>query len=110
LGYVFSQSWADKNSAAVARFLKMMREAKELLASSDTEWARIAPLVGAEGAATLAIYRDRYREGIPRRPIEDEEADAKVLYRVLAELGGTTLVGPARELDPGTFYRPQLSN
>jgi NitT/TauT family transport system substrate-binding protein len=23
---------------------------------------------------------------------------------VLAEIGGTDLVGPARELDPGTFY------
>ena len=29
---------------------------------------------------------------------------ARTLYRVLAEIGGTDLVGPARELDPGTFY------
>jgi NitT/TauT family transport system substrate-binding protein len=26
------------------------------------------------------------------------------LYNVLAEIGGADLVGPARELDPGTFY------
>ena len=50
-------------------------------------------------------YRDRYREGIPRRPIADEEADARTLYRVLAELGGAELVGPAGELEAGTFYR-----
>ena len=36
--------------------------------------------------------------------IADEEADARVLYRVLAEIGGRELVGPAPELDPGTFY------
>ena len=54
---------------------------------------------------TLRVYRDRYREGIPRRPIADEEADARVLYRVLATIGGVDLVGPTRELDPGTFYR-----
>jgi len=39
-----------------------------------------------------------------RRSIADEEADARVLYRVLAEIGGRDLVGPAAELDPGTFY------
>ena len=37
-------------------------------------------------------------------PIADEEADARVLYRVLADIGGRELVGPAPELDPGTFY------
>ena len=41
-----------------------------------------------------------------RRPVAEEEADARALYRVLAEIGGTELVGPARELDRGTFYRP----
>jgi NitT/TauT family transport system substrate-binding protein len=41
-----------------------------------------------------------------RRPLLEEEADASALYRVLAEIAGTELVGPARELAPGTFYRP----
>ena len=45
-------------------------------------------------------------EGIPRRPIAEEADDARTLYRVLAEIGGADLVGPAKELDPGTFYRP----
>ena len=48
----------------------------------------------------------RYREGIVRRPLAEEEADARGLYRVLAEIGGAELVGPADELAPGTFYRP----
>lgn len=52
----------------------------------------------------LKAYRDRYRDGIPRRSIDDEEKDARVLYRVLAEIGGRDLVGPAAELDAGTFY------
>ena len=38
------------------------------------------------------------------RPLAEEVADARALYRVLADIGGTDLVGPARELDPGTFY------
>jgi NitT/TauT family transport system substrate-binding protein len=105
IGYVFDEGWAAKNRNTVERFLEITRKAKEILASSDADWQRLAPLVGTSDAATLSIYRDRYREGIPRRPIADEEADARTLYRVLARFGGSELVGPADELAPGTFYR-----
>jgi NitT/TauT family transport system substrate-binding protein len=104
IGYVFDEAWASANRDALARFIAITREAKQILATSDAEWERIAPLTGAPDAATLRAYRDRYREGIPRRTIIDEEADAGVLFHVLAEIGGSQLVGPARELDPGTFY------
>ena len=106
IGYVFEEEWGNANREAVTRFIAMTRGAKEILATSDAEWEKIAPLTGAADAATLRAYRDRYREGIPRRPIADEEADARVLYRVLAAIGGREIVGRARELDPGTFYHP----
>jgi NitT/TauT family transport system substrate-binding protein len=106
IGYVFEDGWGNANRDAVARFIAISREAKEILASSDAEWEKIAPLTGAADPATLRAFRDRYREGIPRRPIADEEADARVLYRVLAAIGGRELVGPAPELDSGTFYHP----
>jgi NitT/TauT family transport system substrate-binding protein len=104
VGYVFDVGWAGANRDAVERFITMTRAAKEILMKSDDQWEKIAPLTGAADAATLQAYRDRYREGIPRRPIADEEADAQVLYRVLAKIGGSELVGPATELEPGTFY------
>jgi len=106
IGYVFDEKWESANRDAVTRFIAMTREAKQILATSDAEWDRIAPLTGTADPATLRAYRERYREGIPRRSIADEEADAAILFRVLAEIGGSELVGPARELDPGTFYRP----
>ena len=107
LGYAFDERWAAQHRDAVARFIAVTRSAKELLATSDDEWQRIAPLAGVADAVALKILRDRYRAGIPRRPIADEEADARVLYGVLAQLGGAELVGPAPELAPGTFYRPE---
>jgi NitT/TauT family transport system substrate-binding protein len=110
IGYVFAEAWVAKNRGAVDRFLDVARQAKEMLASSDAEWQRIAPLIGTNDAATLKIYRDRYREGIPRRPISDEEEDARTLYRVLARIGGAELVGPANELAAGTYYRPQAGH
>ena len=105
IGYVFDEAWESANREAVSRFIAMTREAKEILATSDAEWEKIAALTGAADAATLRAYRDRYREGIPRRRIAEEEADARVLYRVLAAIGGREIVGPAPELDSGTFYR-----
>jgi NitT/TauT family transport system substrate-binding protein len=105
LGYVFDEKWANASQDKVARFIAITRKAKEILSTSDAEWEKIAPLTGAPDAVTLRAYRDRYREGIPRRPIADEEADARVLYRVLAQIGGSELVGAAPELEAGTFYR-----
>jgi NitT/TauT family transport system substrate-binding protein len=106
LGFAFDGGWAAKNKAAVDRFLEAVSQAKEILATSETEWQRLAPRIGVRDPAALAIYRQRYAEGIVRRPIAEEEADARALYGVLAEVGGPELVGPGRELDRGTFYRP----
>jgi NitT/TauT family transport system substrate-binding protein len=105
VGYVFDDGWAARNRAALGRFLDVTRKAKDILAGSAAEWQLLAPRVGVHDAKGLEIYRQRYLEGIPHRPVADEAADARALYKVLAEIGGADLVGPARELDPGTFYR-----
>ncbi|BAM88241.1 putative ABC transporter substrate-binding protein [Bradyrhizobium oligotrophicum S58] len=105
IGYVFDEDWAAKHRDLVARFLSVTAKAKEILATSDAEWQTISLLTGAPDEATLRAYRDRYREGIPRRPVAEEEADARILYGVLASIGGRDLVGPATELSPGTYYR-----
>ena len=105
VGYVFDESWAASHKDALTRFIGMTRKAKELLTTSDAVWDKIAPLTGTADPVLLQTYRKRYRDGIPRRSIADEEADARVLYRVLADVGGRDLVGPAPELSPGTFYQ-----
>jgi NitT/TauT family transport system substrate-binding protein len=106
VGYVFDEAWAAKNRSAVERFLQVTHEAKKILATSDAEWHRLAPRIGTTDTATLAIYRQRYLDGLPRRAAAEEAEDAHALYLVLAEIGGADLVGPAKALDPATFYRP----
>jgi NitT/TauT family transport system substrate-binding protein len=103
LGYVFAERWADRNPNAAAGLVKASAQAKDLLARSNDEWLRLAPVVRADGKE-LETLRDRYREGIPRRSIAEEEEDAGKLYHVLAEIGGEKLVGPAPEMAPGTFW------
>jgi NitT/TauT family transport system substrate-binding protein len=102
-GYVFSTAWAAENRAALDEFLAASREAKAILDRSDAEWERIAPLTGARDAAELTKLRDAYRRGIPRHWTAEETDAATRLYRLLAEIGGSALVGPSRELAPGTF-------
>jgi NitT/TauT family transport system substrate-binding protein len=104
IGYVFSDNWAVHNRSVLNRFFAATRKAKDILAQSPAEWERLAPQIAANGAAGVDVYRQRYLEGIPRRPLNAEIADAKTLYAVLADIGGHNLVGPAAELDPGTYY------
>ena len=106
VGYTFDRAWAARNGSTLERFLAAARQAKDILASSPAEWQRLAPRIRVTDLDALAIYRQRYGEGIVRRSLAEEEADALALYRVLAEIGGAELVGPARELTAGTFYRP----
>ena len=104
IGYVFNGKWAERNRPLLDRFFAATRQAKDILAQSPDEWQRLAPRISANGTAALDVYRQRYLEGLPRRPLDAEVADAKTLYAVLADIGGADLIGPARTLDPGTFY------
>ena len=61
--------------------------------------------MAAEDQATFEAYRAISRSAIPRRSIDDEEADARKLFRALAHIGGTELVGPSRQLDEHLYYR-----
>jgi NitT/TauT family transport system substrate-binding protein len=106
LGYAFDGNWARRNPSTVERFLAAAQQAKEVLAGSEIEWQRLAASLRISDANALAIYRRRYGDGIMRRSLAEEEADARALYLVLAQIGGAQLVGPAQALPPGTFYRP----
>jgi NitT/TauT family transport system substrate-binding protein len=104
VGYVFDERFARRNPETIKKFLTITAEAKAILATSDADWERIVPRTGTRDPAELALYRKAYVAGIPRRPIAEEEADARALYARLAEIGGPELVGSAKVLDPGTFY------
>jgi NitT/TauT family transport system substrate-binding protein len=109
-GYVFRDSFAARNGPALARFFDMMTKAKSLIADDDAAFAEIAPKVaaiaGSSDPATLALFRQYYRQGIPTRPLADDIADADAIFGVLAKIGGPKLVGSAEKLDRSVFYSP----
>ncbi len=105
VGYVFDETYAAHHADLLRRFFAMTAQAQDILAHSTSDWQKIGEKIGVTDPAALEIYRKRYLEGAAHRPIADEEADARKLYLVLAQIGGAKLVGPAAELDAGTFYK-----
>ncbi|MBC7802026.1 MAG: ABC transporter substrate-binding protein [Gemmatimonadaceae bacterium] len=101
LGWVFSDAFAARNTAAVAAFIDASAKARAILVRSDAEWDRIAPLTGTSGPEELARLRSWYRRGVPTRWNLDGVAG---LYDLMAAIGGTALVGPATHLAPGTLW------
>jgi NitT/TauT family transport system substrate-binding protein len=106
VGYGFSEEFASKHRSTIDRFIAIAAEANDIMLRSDQEWEMLRPLMKAEDESIFKAYRDRTREGMLRRPIEAEEADARALFRTLSSVGGPELVGPSQELDPGLYYRP----
>jgi len=108
IGYVFSERFIAAHPQTIDRFLAAARKADQILLQSDAEWEALRPLMAAEDRATFEAYREIGRSTVPRRSIDDEEADARKLFRTLASIGGAELVGPSKELDEHLYYRPSV--
>lgn len=105
-GYVFDEAFAKAHPDVLKRFFVMSAKAKELIATSEEAWRIVAARIGASNEATLALYHSRYVEGLPKRSVAADEADAATLFQALRAAGGEKLVGPAASLPAGSFYKP----
>jgi NitT/TauT family transport system substrate-binding protein len=105
IGYAFSEDFAATHKSTIDRFIAAAQNANDILQRSDAEWDALRPLMNAEDQSTFKAYRDQTREGMPRRTIAAEQADARALFKTLAAIGGPELVGPLQELDPGLYYQ-----
>src|SRR6478736_3069106 len=54
VGYTFDRAWAARNGSTVERFLAAARQAKDILASSEAEWQRLAPRIRVTDRSALA--------------------------------------------------------
>jgi NitT/TauT family transport system substrate-binding protein len=109
IGYAFFEAFVAAHPGTVDRFLAVARKADEILLQSDVEWEILRQLMAAEDQAIFEAYRTTSRGTVPFRSIDDEEADARRLFKTLVEIGGEELVGPSRELDGRLYYRPSVS-
>ncbi|MFN3987458.1 MAG: ABC transporter substrate-binding protein [Rhodocyclaceae bacterium] len=104
VGWVFRERWANANPDAVSGFLRASAAAKALMLESDAIWADLRPMMKVDDDATFRALKAGFRAGVPYASLADAERAARVVFGILAEQGGTPLVGSAREVPPGTFW------
>jgi NitT/TauT family transport system substrate-binding protein len=105
IGYAFTEDFAANHKNTIDRFIAIAQKANDIMRQSDAEWDALRPLMNAEDQGAFEAYRDQTREGMPRRTIAAEQADARALFKTLAGIGGAELVGPRQELDAGLYYQ-----
>ncbi len=108
-GYVFREDFAAAHKDALKRYFAAAAQAREILAHETQAWGPIKAQLRLADDAALEAYRRRYLEGVPKRSLAAQAADAGKLYKILAETGGRELVGPAPDLDQALFYDPTHS-
>ncbi|MEM8789267.1 MAG: ABC transporter substrate-binding protein [Pseudomonadota bacterium] len=105
LGYVLRGQMVRDNPGLVDGFAAASRAAKDLLAIDDAEWDRLRPRMNADTDAQFDALKAGFRAGIPAPGPIDEDAAARMLA-LMAELGGSDLVGDATTLPEGVFHTP----
>jgi NitT/TauT family transport system substrate-binding protein len=102
LGYVLKGEYVTAHPDIVKGLYTASREAKDLLRNDDEVWNGLRGNMNAADDAEFNALRDGYRAGIPNgKPIDEAAADR--FLRLMAELGGTELVGKATSLPNGLF-------
>lgn len=106
LGWTFTDQTGKDKKAAIVAFLDASFEAKEILLNDDEAWTSLQTLMGAEGDdALFTQLRDDYRAGVVTSYNPTKMGAAKEAFALMAEFGGTDLVGDTTKLDAGTFWR-----
>ena len=105
-GYVFKADFAKAHAPALKRFFEMLKQAHAALAADPAAWAPVRERVKLKDDAAFEVLRKRYLDGAALRPVAEEAADSRALFKAIAEVGGADLTGGAKDLDEAAFYDP----
>jgi NitT/TauT family transport system substrate-binding protein len=105
LGFVAREGWAARNEPALAALVAAQRRAHAVLSGDATAWRDIRLPPSSGDIDVAAVVQDAYRRGGAGRWTPETSAAASRLFGSLAALGGKDLVGDARTLDGGTFWK-----
>ncbi len=104
IGYVFRESFVQKNLETLHGFIKASNEARKILKISDNEWLRISEMTGAKNQLMLEKIRDGFRKGIPSDNHQLMRKNIQHAYKILSQIGGEELVGSSTSLASGTYW------
>ncbi|WP_226628773.1 ABC transporter substrate-binding protein [Alloyangia pacifica] len=102
LGYYFKGDFLAEHTGLAQAFFAASRDAKELLAEDAEAWEALRPQMNAASEAQFEQLKADWLAGVPQRgPVDAGAADQ--LLSLMAELGGTELVGQASTVPDGLF-------
>lgn len=104
IGFVWDESRVPP--ARAAAFETAIRAAGEILVEDDDAWARIRPLMRADGDAAFEALRDGFRAGALPAWSAQETAAARRLYDILVAEGGAAFSATAGPFEPAVFGPP----
>ena len=93
-GYVFSEAFAASHKDALRRYFAAAAEARKILAEDPSAWAPIKARLRLKDDAALAVYRQRYLEGVPKRT---DRRGGRGRARPLSPIGGGRRRGAGRQ-------------
>lgn len=104
VGFVWKESYEATNGADLQRLLDAVSDANAVLATDDSAWERLRPLVKPADDGEFKAIVAAYRAGIPEPWGPKEVESAKKLMQVLIDAGDTELMGFGTKFDPQLFH------
>ena len=105
LGYVIRGEMLRDHPDVVAGMARASAAAKAKLASDPAAWDRLRDRMRVDDDAQFMALQEGFNAGTPAAGAVDLGAADRML-KVMAELGGTDLVGDVTALPDGLFYTP----
>lgn len=108
VGFIWKESYEATNGRDIQSLLAIVDEANRVLATDDSAWERLRPLVKPQTDGEFEAIIAAYRAGIPTPWGAAELEAAEKLMEVLIEAGDAELVGHGTNFDPKLFHHAAI--